>query len=318
MDELLRPLCLSHDAHKRAALIEDLLLNVAQPIIQRVLRSQLRADNEAEDISQEAMLRVWQRLESLSERNGIDDFSHWVAHLTLNLCRDTWRSRTPQRVRLKRRLRELLRKDETFRFEQNGNGEWLCGLAEWQDGIRHHNGKQNLDDLAALSGDSVVALDSHEPFSRETITDFLCGIGHFIELNELVSVIVEWQGIREERVSLPNEIAVTDSTTLQFKLLLRQLWRIAHRLPMPQRRVLTLGELPDYETALANLWLIHKTINASDLALWLDMPSASLQNLLPDLPLSNATLSEQFALTLEQISKARYRALQKLRTELPR
>ncbi len=133
MDELLRPLCLSHDAHARAALIEDLLINAAQPVIQRVLRAQLRwTDNHAEDLAQEAALRVWQRLQALSvscERNGINDFGQWVARLTLNLCRDTWRSRSTKRTRLKRQLRSMLRKDETFRFEQNGSGEWLCGVA---------------------------------------------------------------------------------------------------------------------------------------------------------------------------------------------
>ncbi len=322
MDELLRPLCRSHDVYARAALIEDLLINVAQPVIQRVLRAQLRwTDNHAEDLAQEAALRVWQRLQELSvsyERNGINDFGQWVARLTLNLCRDTWRRRSSKRTRLKRQLRSMLRTDDTFRLEQNDNDEWLCGLAEWQDLRWKHHATTSFDELATTFKESTVAFNAFEQLNRKTITEFLRWIGHPIELDELVSVIAVWQGIREDRVSLPNEIAVADSTTLQFKLLLRQLWRIAHRLPLPQRRVLALGELPDYETALANVWLMHQTINAVDLASWLDMPLASLQDLLPQLPLSNATLSEQFALTREQITKARYRALHKLRAELTR
>ena len=61
------------------------LLDLLSPQVYGIIRNQVRASNDHDDLAQEAFTKIFLRLDQL---NGSSPFRHWVSCLTINTCYD--------------------------------------------------------------------------------------------------------------------------------------------------------------------------------------------------------------------------------------
>ncbi|MEM9225770.1 MAG: sigma-70 family RNA polymerase sigma factor [Pseudomonadota bacterium] len=101
-------------AGDRAA--QTALVNRTMPIIYRVCYRVLGDANEAEDVTQETLLRAWKALPDWQPKAK---FSTWACTVALNLCRDRLRKKKPVLMEtLPERVDSALRPDEELASAQ--------------------------------------------------------------------------------------------------------------------------------------------------------------------------------------------------------
>lgn len=61
------------------------LLDLLSPQVYGIIRNQVRASNDHDDLAQEAFTKVFLRLDQF---NGTSPFRHWISRLTINICYD--------------------------------------------------------------------------------------------------------------------------------------------------------------------------------------------------------------------------------------
>jgi len=74
------------DASAANALVTHL-----HPLVRRLVRNHLPRRTSEEDLTQEALVKVFQRLETYQHREGVP-FEHWVSRLTVRTCLDALRA----------------------------------------------------------------------------------------------------------------------------------------------------------------------------------------------------------------------------------
>jgi RNA polymerase sigma-70 factor (ECF subfamily) len=74
------------DASAANALVTHL-----HPLVRRLVRNHLPRRTSEEDLTQEALVKVFQRLETYRHREGVP-FEHWVSRLTVRTCLDALRA----------------------------------------------------------------------------------------------------------------------------------------------------------------------------------------------------------------------------------
>jgi RNA polymerase sigma-70 factor (ECF subfamily) len=118
----------------------------------------------AADAAQEAMLRAWQRWESLAS----GDPAAWVRTVALNLCRSRWR-RIQRELRLAPRL--FVRADEQHQPRDLDMVQALRGLSARQREaiVLHYLADLPVDDIAAAMGVSPGAVKRHLSRGRQAL-----------------------------------------------------------------------------------------------------------------------------------------------------
>jgi RNA polymerase sigma-70 factor (ECF subfamily) len=101
------------DERASVALVEHL-----HPLVRRLVRNHLPRRETEEDLMQQAMIKVFQKLEAYQPREGFP-FEHWVSRLTVRTCLDALRA---ERSRPEFRMADL----------GAGETEWLDFLMDRQ------------------------------------------------------------------------------------------------------------------------------------------------------------------------------------------
>ena len=99
------------DERASVALVEHL-----HPLVRRLVRNHLPRRETEEDLMQQAMIKVFQKLEAYQPREGLP-FEHWVSRLTVRTCLDALRA---ERSRPEFRMADL----------GAGETEWLDFLMD--------------------------------------------------------------------------------------------------------------------------------------------------------------------------------------------
>ncbi|HUM14010.1 MAG TPA: sigma-70 family RNA polymerase sigma factor [Myxococcaceae bacterium] len=84
-------------ARRGERLAAEQLVGHCEPLVRRLVGAHRPRSVPEDDLVQEVFLAVFTRLDRYQERQGVP-FEHWLARLTINLCRDALRSerrRTP-------------------------------------------------------------------------------------------------------------------------------------------------------------------------------------------------------------------------------
>ena len=346
MDNLLLPYLSANNEPERQQRLDELLTVRAAPIVRQALRRRLgfyvsaqginENNQDAEDLYQEAMTRILQVLHELqtpSNTTDIENFEHYVARVASNICIDFLRAKSPARTRLKDSLRDLFRRHKdlvSWEFES----EILCGFAVWRN-----TGKTVFSEQA--SRDIEVKLESFRlaRFADEDVrtaplpqivADLFDWIGGPVEIDVLVRIMASLLDVREQPVESLDELitppwdahfadtAPSSESTLQAKELLERLWRAIKRLPPEQRDAFCLGFEDQAGQDLFSALLGAGIVTLKDLADGLGRPVEEVARLRQRLPMDSAAVAAELNATRDNVYKWRFRAVQRLKSELHR
>ena len=201
------PIVSAAEGPEAERLLARLISEEAEPIIRGVVRGKLREaraggerhqGQDVEDVCGEAVVRLLARLRELKRdpaAEPVGDFRGYVAVIAYNACHGYLRRKYPQRWRLKNRLRYLLTHHEGLALWEEG-GKWFCGHAGWR-------GRKERARVAELGGQThFQRLGAAARSQPAGMIDLLRSVfdlaGAPVEIDELVGVVADWQGIKDE------------------------------------------------------------------------------------------------------------------------
>jgi len=293
-------------------------LPIAEPIIaSRIGRSGSGAD-DFEDVRSEVLTRLVGRLQRM--RSGaaepVADFPGYVAVVAYNCCHAYFRTRFPERSRLKLKLRYLVQHDSQFRLVAGSDESFWCGLAEWPDRM-FERGRSSL----SLPATPSVGFDFRTSPAR-FVHALLRQIAKVIQLDELADLVASIAGIGGgELLSADDDRNGTselrDSSAGADRILegrddLRQLWKEIELLPPRQRVALLLNLRDDSGGNALQIFPMTGVADLDTLASALDLSSDALTELWSRLPLDDLALAERLGLTRQQIINLRKCARERL------
>jgi hypothetical protein len=222
-DSLILPYLRATDAKEARRILEEIVVQQADPIIKGVFARQTRTGagrrasagrpEETEAVQGETVVRLVTRLEALREEGGagteapIADLRGYVAGLALEHCQSWLRRLFPRRAMLRNRLRYLLGHDPRFLFRPSPGEGWLCGLADRDvRSMRNGGGPEASFDAPALpdapsaavaAGTPSIHGDPSPAHLAGLARDLLARAGRPLDLDFLVDAVARLCGLDE-------------------------------------------------------------------------------------------------------------------------
>jgi hypothetical protein len=194
--------------------LAELIEVYAAPVIKQELRRRLGLfageDPDADELFGDAVVRLVERL-SAQGRDPLDDFRGYTARVAAHICHDFLRDRYPKRARLKKRLRALLRRHPDFDAWARPPAEILCGFSagEGQPGLRPSDWPGDLTERIRSKFPRGADLKGL-PLAR-IVAGVFGELGRAIELDDLVGLVAELQGVRDRPVESVEEPGLHES-----------------------------------------------------------------------------------------------------------
>ncbi len=339
-DSVLRALIEATNEMEEKRLRDELLLEHAAPVIRQTLRQRLRLHGgssnyyppDAEDLFNDVVVRLIEKLSELRahpSKRGIRNFSLYVVRVAANACNDYLRVRKQERHRLKHKLRNLLDRHPDFRVWKGENNAILCGLTVWKSqdptliqSISPEHTEGVLEKLRTIIFTSKAPQDL--PLSKVAV-ETLRLIGQAVELDQLVQIIADFQGVKDR---LPESLDVAESglsqrltdaaprtdSLIEGRESLRQYWEEVKKLPTDQRNTICLSFEDESGEDLFSLLVDAKIATIPELAAEFGLSSEQFDELWMRVPmLDNVELAEYLGATRQQVSLWRFRAQSRLR-----
>jgi hypothetical protein len=303
-DPVLRALLQCADACNAEAALEGLVRRahvVIDSIVGYYRRRNMLDAADGEDITSTVRVRLLQKLRLVAnDGETIATYDGYVARLTYNAVNDVFRGRFPQRVLLKRRLREIARRDSRFALEATPQGE-ICRLIE--------HGK-----TAVVTPVAVRSLPGDFGDAMETLLRAAAGPLPVSDLLAAVSIGHKSRAGRSYagRTSMPGDDAGNPLLRLERREDVEGLWTEIELLPVAQRIALLLNLRSEGSgSAIALLVLVGAT-TFDALAAALAMSPKELAELWSDLPLNDLTIAARLGITRQQVINLRKSARKRL------
>ncbi|MEZ5294465.1 MAG: hypothetical protein R2745_25520 [Vicinamibacterales bacterium] len=235
------------------------------------------------------------------EAPPIHNVGGYVTTVTRHACAEFLRRRSPERARLKNRVRYFLRHTAGFAVWTDAGGDSVAGWAEWRNRT-----PVPADGLAqAAAGDTRLTVLIPALFDRA---------GGPLPLDAVVDVAAELSGLPARDLERPLDAeagpepratAGGPDLAAEVKSTLASVWGEVLALPVRQRVALLLN-LRDEDGGDALALLVHAGIAPLPaIAGALEMTVGELAALLPDLPLDDATIACRLGLTRQQVINLR-------------
>ncbi len=340
VDDLLQPFLRAPDEPEADRLLARLLHEQADPIITAIIKRKLRVslstaqgDHQNQDALEIAgdvratLLAELRGLKSGARPRPITDFRNYVATKTYSACADYFRTRNPQRWRLRDLLRQQLKQNHSFALWQAADTRWLCGLATWRNAEPPVPDAPRLQQLldeprAYLQHATPAAVDVQTYSAADLLALVFACAGQPIAFNHLVTIAAGVWGIKDQPqpsydhddsigASLTDP-AATITTTLEQRLYLQRLWQEVCTLPVLQRTALLLN-LRDAQGGSPIAFIPHLGIaTQAEIASMLSITAAQFAQLWDELPLDDARSAQLLALTRQQVINLRKTARERL------
>jgi len=288
----------------------DDAVNPAEQTIRRVIAQRFRrggvgflGDDEREDLSASAMLRVLQRLRS-EDDPGIVNLENYVATVTLHTCDDLMRERLPRRTAAKNRLCYVLGHDARF-AQWTIDGETVCGLSTWR-GMRAVARTIAVDHVRHLAGDRDV---------RRLLTAIFFAAQQPVELEAVVNAAAElWEMIDRPALMLDDVAHLTsaaETARIDDRQFLERLWEEIRLLNREQRAALLLN-LRDDSGSATELFTLLGVATIDEIGDAAGVPRETLN----DLPIDDLRIAAILGLTRQQVINLRKAARERLRRRM--
>jgi len=345
MDNVLVPYLTAADERERQQHLNELLTFRAAPLIRGALLRRLgfyvsaqglnEHHQDAEDLYQEAMLRVVHVLDQLSSSADMDigNFELYVSRIAANICTDFLRSRSPARTRLKDSLQDLLKRHKDFATWIHA-GERLCGFARWRNtgnsafsAQSHQELEPKLDSFKSLYfPDEDVRL---APVTQ-IIAELFDWIGGPVGIDVLVRMLAYLLDIRDQQIESLDDASLarwdrsftarTQSSEAHAEAneLLAHLWRAVIQLPAEQRDSFVFGFEDQTGQDLFSMLLAADIVNWDELAHGMGRSVQEVVRLRMLMPMDCAGVADELKASRGNVHKWRFRAMRRLRAELGR
>ena len=342
VDALLLPYLYAKDEIESETLLAKLICEQVEPIITRIIKNKLRVPlnpNQGHERNQDALelagdlraiiLSELRRLKSNSDSKTINNLQHYIAIKAYSACKDYFREKNPQRLRLKSSLRHHLRQNPDFALWESEGHRWLCGLSAWRNADQHLPEhlttplQQLLENPRAVLLTTLLNVDVQLLPPAELLAAIFGCVGHPVELDRLVSIVAQVRGIKDQPAeSLDDEdnhlrgsivdASVRVDVALEQSLHLEKLWLEVCDLPRLQRAALLLN-LRDTGGASVIAFIPHlKIASRKQVAEALSMSDEQFADLWDDLPLDDASIAGLLGITRQQVINLRKTARERL------
>ena len=339
IDPLLLPLLQATEEAESQRLLAGLVAEQAEPIIKPIIRHKLhvflsraassRQHQEAEDLYGDVLLHLLGRLKDFTaqpETKAIGDFRSYVAVITFHACHKYLSRKYPRRHQLKNRLRYLLANHPGLALWEN-EGQATCGgLSAWREQHRAPARAGRVQELRdnphAFERAELAPEDAQRMHPADLLTAIFRWLGSPVELDDLVGVVADLQGIKDE-----TERTETDEGKLYDRLpdprpsvaaeveqrcYLERLWAEICQLPLRQRAALLLNLRDAQGSEAIALLPLTGIATIGQIAKAVGLPDAEFFALWNDLPLEDATIARQLGVTRQQVINLRKSARARL------
>ena len=312
------------------SILETLLVDCAQPILNRVVRSRLGArynPSDAADLSSEAMLELLSRLRALREGRGSSSdlpFDALAAGVAANTVHRFFSRRFPERSRLRKRLRYAIESHAGLSLWAGADGSAICGLA----------GASSVPagESASLAGAADMERCVNELRSRPLPAHplgplalaILRSLARPIDLSRLTALVADISGglqepswispasYQEDHIpGMPPDPAPSAATRLELRQRLERLWPEILALSARHRNALLLSARGPSGAAV---WLVADLGVASfrEVAAALEATPQELAELWNRLPLEDLEIAARLGLDRQQVINLRCTARERL------
>jgi hypothetical protein len=309
-DPRLGPLICAEGDDSWQVALERLLVDHVRPLVDSILsrarNSVVEADRE--DIAATVVLRLIRRLQYVAEREDdaivvLDDF---VARLTANAVCDVMRRRSPERTRLKNRIRYVAIRDRRFAMYADGSA---VGLASWPP--------PRLT-VEPLPHDAAPVITADRRQTAEAMSAIFRQVRRPVLIDDLVRILAERWGIQDARIAATEVEAVEPAIRIEARQYLDAVWSEVCELPPHQRAALLLNlRDPDYDNAVA-LFVMTGVATAERIAEVLGMTAEQLAAIWNDLPLDDLAIAGRLGVARQQVINYRRSARERLNRRLKR
>jgi hypothetical protein len=322
-DVLLRQYVECTDTQREEALLEELLVQYAEPAVRKVIRSKLAFQGrteaqDIEDIAADVTLELIGRLHAARSdaSAAIESFPAYTAVAAYHACNEYLRRKYPNRHRLKTRLRYLLNSDKQFGIWEDERLEWVCGLERW----RAKGTPPASSEIVSRWRDRLADLPrgSNAMHPADLLQEVFHRFGAPVEFDELVGMIAFLWGV-EDAPPVTEEIAGTIESgasdpgeRLELRQWVAELWNQVGQLPRAQRVALLLSmRTPGAGSATALLPLTG-VAGIRQIAAVLEFSAEEFAAMWNLLPMDDLTIAAKLGLTRQQVINLRKSARERL------
>jgi RNA polymerase sigma factor (sigma-70 family) len=344
IDDLLRPFLHAPSEAESIAELEQLVCNLAQPLIRNIIHFKLTAaashssfnqdGQEVEDLTNEVIVRLVRTLRECKDspqEKTIASLRSYVAVMAYNASDEYLRHKYPRRFSLKNKLRYILTHKAGLALWESTGAETLCGFASWQQTKKATVGASALQ---LRQAEFEVFLRKRFPglaIERINLAELLPAVLEFldspIEIDELVTLIAELLGQREvqtqsDALRIDNDKSLSSDPrerldeAFDHRARLERVWQEVRQLPPRQRAALLLNLRDEQgESAIVMLPML-RIASLHQIAEALEMSAEELADIWNELPLEDTTLALRMGASRQQVINLRKCARQRLARRL--
>jgi hypothetical protein len=318
--DLLKRMLAEDDETKAEILLGDLVSTHLEPLMLRIVSSRLRRHNpvhrsHAEDVTSEAVVSFLLHVEELRRGRveAITNLESFAALLAARACNDYFRRSFPAFHGLRNKLRYLLeRYPDLARWQDEGSGEWICGLAEWSK--RGIGGRKVVTDIERLTGLEGTKSAKHP---ADQLALIFRKIDAPIRFNDLALVMARLWNVRDNTSESEDDPEPVDANcpvdiTLGRKQWLQNLWQQICQLSRNQKTALLLNLKGPDGGCGASLLVTTGAATLRQIAQAVEIPEAEFAALWRRLPLSDLEVADLLSLSRQQVINLRKCARAKL------
>lgn len=336
IDTMLEPLLLMSNNENVEEFLLSLITGQTERVIKGIIRYKLHLTYaqraEADDIYQEVLVQllgVLRQLQQQPDQHPIADVRGMAAVIAHRTCSRWMRRQFPERHALKNRLHYLLTRQRGLGLWRDKHGTLVAGFAVWQG--REKAASTARPGRLADDDELVAKIRSLKTGTQHELDDALAVVfnhlGSPVEFDELVSVLAEVLGIRDQAIGSTDHIEDTIAfraalgepdiaLRVEKRIFLRRLWEELQKLPLNQRAALLLNLKDAGGRGCISLFPATGIATLRELADALEMKAESFAELWNELPLEDARIAELLRLTRQQVINARKSGRERLTRRL--
>ena len=294
--------------------------------IARSLRDAGGAFSSLDDIAADTRVKLVRKLWSLRRGEGepIENFAGYVASAGANACYSVLRQRYPERIRFRTRVRYAVAHHPSTCLTQDVRGLWVCGLRAGLSGASHAGRSRLLEDPEAwLRGRGIEPV---QPLPA-LIVSILSGLGETLSLDQLVEVLETLSGTLVPTGAASHRHAPTAAEqlvdprpgiveVLQHREALARTWEEIAALPARQRIALLMNLRDADGGSVLQMLPSTGVVTQADVAVALELDTATLDRLWPDLPVDDLAIAAMMSATRQQVINLRKAARARLARRL--
>jgi DNA-directed RNA polymerase specialized sigma24 family protein len=303
------------DENDRNDALQSILEQHVQPVAGRAVGAYSHGSfpvspQDEDDVVSEVTLRMIRKLRGalVLEEESIQNIEAYVVTLTRNALRDLMRRRSPNRTRVRSRIRYVLCHDPRLAL-WNHEGVVVGGMAKSAGASPHDADVQVLEKITRT-------LPSAERLAADALVALFTAAGGPLRFSNILRVFNQLWNVADdigmETRCFPAAAPDPSESRLETHQYLVLLWREIAALPRDQRRALLLNlRAPGSENATV-LFVAAGVAQFDAIAEAVGMTPQRLMALWDDLPLDDLTIAAHLGVTRQQVINLRKSARERL------